>query len=298
MSYNNKNNNNNNGNLNRLNIPLPINFVSGPSNEPLLTPRSIQRIFLSNVNQHLPEHFDYQTYFNVHGLCGRRSVSPVYYNGAAQSMNLQAAFQSYSNNMRTTTTTVPSFNHFPSNYNPSIHYGISNTYSLVEPSTPNSLKIPTTPTRSKSLSPSLRAVIQPPRIRHKQNAVNANISLAASTTTISSSNRRTNEEHNKTLPIMTNNPPANQSPYSVYAQQQQQQKIQIQKPIAIVPCKPAVAQIPQPPQPKAKEEDVKSNILKRCLENKVVSIMKPPEEETKPVAKIIKFVRIMQNFLD
>ncbi len=34
---------------------------------------------------------------------------------------------------------------------------------------PISLKIPTTPTRSKSLSPSLRQIIQPPRIRHKQN---------------------------------------------------------------------------------------------------------------------------------
>ena len=95
---------------------------------------------------------------------------------------------------------------------------------------------------------------------------------------------------------MTNNLPSNQSPYSVFAQQQQQ-KIQIQKPIAIVPCKPAVAQIPQPPQPKVKEEaEVKSNILKRCLENKVDSIMKPSEEGKKPLAKIIKFVRIMGNF--
>lgn len=32
-----------------------------------------------------------------------------------------------------------------------------------------SLQIPTTPTRSKSLSPSLRPIVQPPRIRHKEN---------------------------------------------------------------------------------------------------------------------------------
>ena len=34
------------------------------------------------------------------------------------------------------------------------------------------LKIPTTPTRSKSLSPQLRRVVQPPRIRHKQETNN------------------------------------------------------------------------------------------------------------------------------
>jgi hypothetical protein len=33
-------------------------------------------------------------------------------------------------------------------------------------------------TRSKRLSPPLRTVVQPPKIRYKQNAVNANISLA------------------------------------------------------------------------------------------------------------------------
>lgn len=46
--------------------------------------------------------------------------------------------------------------------------------------TPINLKIPTTPTRSKSLSPSLRQVIQPPRIRHKQNDVNNSYSKISS----------------------------------------------------------------------------------------------------------------------
>lgn len=45
---------------------------------------------------------------------------------------------------------------------------------------PINLKIATTPTRSKSLSPSLRQVIQPPRIRHKQNDVNTSYSKISS----------------------------------------------------------------------------------------------------------------------
>lgn len=53
------------------------------------------------------------------------------------------------------------FNHFiPQNPN---FYAEAET-----PITPTALKIPTTPTRSKSLSPSRRDIIQPIRIRHKQ----------------------------------------------------------------------------------------------------------------------------------
>ena len=54
---------------------------------------------------------------------------------------------------------------FHSNFNGSLNNNHNETiYQLNQDS---SLKIPTTPTRSKSLSPSLRGIIQPPRMRHK-----------------------------------------------------------------------------------------------------------------------------------
>ena len=67
----------------------------------------------------------------------------------------------------------------PSTYEPIQNYGQINIpsnqktlQSLPQIKSPVSLKIPTTPTRSKSLSPSLRQVVQPPRIRHKQTDTN------------------------------------------------------------------------------------------------------------------------------
>ena len=317
------NNNNNNNSLNRMNYPLPLNFqpvilTQGAiqSNESqLLTPRSIHKLFLSNVNQHLPDRFDYQTYFNVHGLCGRRSVSPVFYNSnnvaSQQTISLPTQFQNcYSNNNNNSSKQgshqtfanniySSSINYNQNNsYHPQIHYGISNTYSLVEPSTPNALKIPTTPTRSKSLSPSLRTVVQPPRIRHKQNAVNASISLAASTTSVSVKNKY-QEEAAPSLPKMTSNAPStdqHKSAYSLFIQRQQANQVQIQKPIPVIPIK---SQMPQPPQPSNRSNIFKAsstslskqiNTTDSSLNSKQSSsietnIKEPDEIKTKPIDK-------------
>lgn len=66
----------------------------------------------------------------------------------------------------------------------------------------SSLKIPTTPTRSKSLSPSLRCVIQPPRLRHKQqNKTNTNNS---SSTTSSHENNNHNNQAGVQITSRTN----------------------------------------------------------------------------------------------
>ena len=278
---------------------MPINLqptlLAQQNESHILTPRSIHKLFMNNVNQHLQNRFEYQTYFNVHGLCGRRSVSPVFSNSNApppqQPINLQTAFHNYSNNQF---NQLQSFNHFQTNFNnnhnnhhhhPQIHYGISNTYSLVEPSTPNALKIPTTPTRSKSLSPSLRTVVQPPRIRHKQNAVNANISLAASTTSVSVNKRQNEENGSKTLPIITNNPPPMINQQSSYTQQQQQaQHVQIQKPIATKPQ--PIAKTFQPPAIIVKDE-TSIKLPEKNNESQKKKIIEPIKEP-----KIIKFVSI------
>jgi hypothetical protein len=63
------------------------------------------------------------------------------------------------------------------------------------PHTPNSLKIPTTPTRSKSLSPSLRNVIQPPRMRHKQQVLDSVYTL--NTTSQQTDKERQQQQNNK-----------------------------------------------------------------------------------------------------
>lgn len=301
-------NNNNNNRLN--NYQLPMNFqpiilsqnnsssagASSNNNEQqLLTPRSVlQKFFLTNANQHLPDRFDYQTYFNVHGLCGRRSVSPVYYNSNQTAINLQT--QNYQNcynikpqtinqhpyNNSNNTSNYSSSSNTYNNNHPQIHYGISNTYSLVEPSTPNALKIPTTPTRSKSLSPSLRTVVQPPRIRHKQNAVNANISLAASTTSVSVNNQKY-QPVVECLPKMTNNPPTTSSSNH---QKQIKNQVQIQKPIPIIatklqPIKTTTTatkieddeKIKKPSLPKESTEK-KSEIAADIVREKIVKMIK------------------------
>ena len=316
MAYNNNNSNNNN---NRLNYQLPLNFqqvilsqnsaaaATSSNNQPqLLTPRSvIHKFFSTNLNQHLPDRFDYQTYFNVHGLCGRRSVSPVYYNSNQPAINLQSQFQNCYNakqhhQHQQNSSYMNNNNYYPSsNYNnnhPQIHYGISNTYSLVEPSTPNALKIPTTPTRSKSLSPSLRTVVQPPRIRHKQNVANANISLAASTTSVSFGNKH----QTQSLPKMTNNPPSLNQPNShkptnnlVIQQQQPQNKNEIKKPIPIIPT----AKLPPPSNPfittsqddESKKKSTSFHALKESNEIKSNS-NHPSDILNEKKIKTIKFV--------
>ena len=300
-------------NNNRLNYQLPMNFqpiilsqnnsASNNNQQQLLTPRSVlQKFFLTNVNQHLPDRFDYQTYFNVHGLCGRRSVSPVYYNSNQTAINFQTQnFQNcynikpqtinqhpYSNNTSNFTSSSNNYN----NNHPQIHYGISNTYSLVEPSTPNALKIPTTPTRSKSLSPSLRTVVQPPRIRHKQNAVNANISLAASTTSVSVNNQK-HQSVVEYLPKMTNNPPTTSS---FNHQHQIKNQVQIQKPIPIIATKLQPIKTTTTTTKIEDDEKIKkplTSLPKESTEKKIVITSDVVREK---IVKMIKFVSKKKNF--
>ena len=59
----------------------------------------------------------------------------------------------------------PTFFHYNTDNSNSFNYSINFNNDLINDSI--NLKIPTTPTRSKSLSPSLRGVIQHPRMRHK-----------------------------------------------------------------------------------------------------------------------------------
>jgi hypothetical protein len=317
MAYNNNNN--------RLNYQLPMNFqpiilsqnnsssagASSNNNEPhLLTPRSaLHKFFLTNANQHLPDRFDYQTYFNVHGLCGRRSVSPVYYNSNQPAINLQTQnFQNFytikpqtinqhpynnNNNNNSTSNYSSSSNNYNNNH-PQIHYGISNTYSLVEPSTPNALKIPTTPTRSKSLSPSLRTVVQPPRIRHKQNAVNANISLAASTTSVSVNNQKP-QSVVECLPKMTNNPPTTSS-FNHQQQHQIKNQVQIQKPIPIIATKLQPMKTTTTTTKIEEDEIIKkplSSLPKESSEKKSEIAADIVREK---IVKMIKFVSKKKNF--
>jgi hypothetical protein len=55
----------------------------------------------------------------------------------------------------------------------------------------NNLKLPTTPTRSKSLSPSLRCVVQPPRLRHKQERISNKDSATATSHSIMQDTKKT-----------------------------------------------------------------------------------------------------------
>jgi hypothetical protein len=70
----------------------------------------------------------------------------------------------------------------------------------------SSLKIPTTPTRSKSLSPSLRGVLQPARLRHKQknNETRETNDETTTTTTNSSSSQCSSNSHAIMNPSSTN----------------------------------------------------------------------------------------------
>jgi len=68
----------------------------------------------------------------------------------------------------------------------------------------NELKIPTTPTRSKSLSPSLRSVIQPPRIRHKNLSSCNNNKNYIATAAFNNNNNNENKISNSALKAITN----------------------------------------------------------------------------------------------
>jgi len=121
---------------------------------------------------------------NLKSPLGRKSVSPhvFYSNKTNSSSNNNNSFIPFgSANLHANLTNgnhsnIPHFatlNHHSNQHQHNVHttsnYLHHNNHlpSFNSQESPN-LKIPTTPTRSKSLSPSLRDIIQHPRLRHKQ----------------------------------------------------------------------------------------------------------------------------------
>ena len=157
--------------------------------------------FYSNLNgNHLPKNERIslnQQFYNTHSPSatltpGRKSASPHFFhsNDSTFMKNNEQSHRHF-NTIYHHTPNSHIHNH-NINYNQAINLNNSSNHhnhlSLVNQSSNNigyqfggsfnhesyNLKLPTTPTRSKSLSPSLRCVIQPPKLRYKQeNTINS-----------------------------------------------------------------------------------------------------------------------------
>ncbi|CAF0826640.1 unnamed protein product [Brachionus calyciflorus] len=95
---------------------------------------------------------------------GRKSASPTFFH------NNDSLYNKQINNYGSYLNSFPkhlNVNHYSNGYNyGNVNNELNSIYCTNQHE--SNLKIPTTPTRSKSLSPSLRCVIPPPRLRHKQ----------------------------------------------------------------------------------------------------------------------------------
>jgi hypothetical protein len=143
FTLNNNNNNNHNNNNSAILTPgrksaSPQFFRSNYLNE--FFPDRQQNLHFTN--QHLNNTFNFYQHQHHHN-----------HNSSFLPNNL--TFSNHQNNINNNNTNSVSY---------LAHHNETNS----------SLKIPTTPTRSKSLSPSLRSVVQPPRLRHKQDRLNNN----------------------------------------------------------------------------------------------------------------------------
>lgn len=154
--------------INNANIPSINLQPSTPSHSNEPTTRAERGLFNQFYNSH-----------NTHSPSatltpGRKSASPHFFYPSSDYLlsrhlnNNNNQFNGHHHNHHL------SSNHHNSNqhFNNANHHAVDNHQTSFQISQINhdylNLKIPTTPTRSKSLSPSLRSVIQPPRLRHKQ----------------------------------------------------------------------------------------------------------------------------------
>ena len=131
---------------------------------------------LKNDRMSLNQHFYGMQSPSTAHTPGRKSASPHFFHSNESSFTKNSFDGQNQKHFNSSSHHISNNHNHNSNFNTHHQHnpclGTSNNTSYQFSSSCNqenfNLKLPTTPTRSKSLSPSLRCVIQPPKIRYKQ----------------------------------------------------------------------------------------------------------------------------------